>query len=692
MERGYADAQKRLTAGLRIEGQDKLVAQNALLGWIVENIPAAQRNPRTIGKLNLLRSKLQTDLGSLRGGGVKTFEPATALKERLKPPGFGTGGGIVFLSTIKSGQAYIDECALADVPIPPTINLLDPNGTNGWKTQGFIPRPQQFIVGTPAEVRTYETSKGMCIALPRYDETDGNPNTNETATAILDGVICLSKITSKVCFWDNQKNNMAFDVPAGQQIPIGLANLTIDPQGRYQAGGAEIEAGAGGICTDCHAGENPYIVHPDADLGNGLLFGDLENTLPMFGPQRYIPIVGGSWPQNTLSMNFKYVPGTCEGCHTQGGAGRIPHLYDDPNVLDEPDSLVGYCGTILAQAVSGGRATMPTFSPGSMANDTDLNTMRDFCGVSLTSGPSDRGDPHLVTTNGTSYDFQAAGEFVALRNPDTGFELQTRQTPVTTTFIPGPNPYTGLASCVSLNTAAGVRLGKQRLSYQLQLDRAGVPTRNGKMEIRLDGQTVAIPAAGLTLADGTRVSNASGAEGIELRAADGTRVRLSANFWASQGYRYLDIDVLKTTAREGTMGTILPSQWLPLDPNGGRFGPAPVSLQNRHALLNQKFANAWRVRQSSSLFDYAPGTTTATYTDRNWPAPPGQACTAPRPGLPVIAMGRDVRQLKPAVIGRLCARLKDPTAIRECIFDMTVMGDPGIVNALEKAQIWSGTN
>src|SRR5262249_27348653 len=158
-------------------------------------------------------------------------------------------------ATINSGQAYIDECRAAGVPIPPTINVMDPAGLMGWKSQGFIPTTDQFIVGTPAEVRTYHSTspEGMCYALPRY--TDAS-----LSEVQLDGVICMGKVSSKVCFWDNQWKNPATNIvepfffAAGTQIPIGVPAM---PGEKYQAGGKEIEPGMGGICTGCHAGENP---------------------------------------------------------------------------------------------------------------------------------------------------------------------------------------------------------------------------------------------------------------------------------------------------------------------------------------------------------------------------------------------------------------------------------------------------
>jgi len=364
------------------------------------------------------------------------------------------------------------------------------------------------------------------------------------------------------------------------------------------------------------------------------------------------------------------IPPACVGRHTQtGGAGRSPHLSS---------ALPGYCGTILAKALLN---TMPLGLPGSEVGMPDTLTLQAWCGVSPSSGPSNRGDPHLTTTNGTNYDFQAAGEFTSLRNSDTGFELQTRQTPVLTTFSPGPNAYTGLASCVSLNTAAAVHVGDHRVSYQPS---PGKPGTAEQMELRIDGRLTTLPTSGsISLGGANRIARAAAGGGIDVRTDDGTRVIITPNYWTSQGYWYLDVEVLNTPAREGTMGNILPSNWLPLAPNGSSFGPAPAGLPARHALLNGTFADAWRVTSSTSLFDYASGTSTASFTNRNWPPPPGSPCTTitgnnPWPGgqprLPV-------RPLDTATAQRLCSPIQeDKAAYDNCVFDVTVTGNAAMAD------------
>ena len=39
-------------------------------------------------------------------------------------------------------------------------------------------------------------------------------------------------------------------------------------------------------------------------------------------------------------------------------------------------------------------------------------------------------------------------------------------------------------------------------------------------------------------------------------------------------------------------------------------------------MLYQRFADAWRVTDATTLFDYDPGKDTASYTIRDYPSPP----------------------------------------------------------------------
>jgi hypothetical protein len=688
----FAKIEEELKASINADGQARLVVRQYLLDWLVANSEDISSDGRTIGKLNALKYELHWKLPDRAGienfNYGEEFNLDPKIENELKLRGFTLGENKVRSSeyalasfqlpsvTVNSGQAYIDECIAAGVPIPPPIGQLDSTGLTGWKSQGFIPKLQQFITGTPAEVRTFQSSSpaGMCIALPRYTD-------DSVTTVKLDGVICLGQTTSKVCFWDNQMSGNGFNFPSGTVIPIGVPST---PGGRYQAGGAELENGTGGVCTDCHAGQNPYIIHPNVNLTTSPLggatlisMGALRASLPTFSATRYDPLVPASWPQNRLSQSPALVPAACSGCHVNGGTGgAFPHLSSELN------GNSGYCNTILAQAI---KKTMPQGAPlmctpnlspgdsGFVMCPSALSTLYSWCGVPVSSGPSNRGDPHLTTTNSINYDFQAAGEFTALRNSDTFFELQTRQTPVPTVGIIPANPYTGLSSCVSLNTAVAVRVDNYRITYQPSFDK---PKNAEGLELRIDGELVSLSEEGINLGNGNVIRRADSNGGLDIVSWDGTHVIVTSNYWASQSYWYLNIDVINTPAREGTMGYIPAGDWLPLAPDGSSFGPAPATLDDKHILLNEKFADAWRVTASTSLFDYAVGTSTDDFTDRKWPPKPGDPCTGGGTTSPVEPM-------EPQLATDLCSAIKDQdeTAFANCVFDLTVTGEKGMVDA-----------
>ena len=127
------------------------------------------------------------------------------------------------------------------------------------------------------------------------------------------------------------------------------------------------------------------------------------------------------------------------------------------------------------------------------------------------------------------------------------------------------------------------------------------------------------------------------------------------------------------------MGPVLAGDWLPRAPDGASFGPMPPLLSDRHVGLNQKFASAWRVNRTNSLFDYAPGTSTTNFTDTNWPPEAGQVCATPLPGPPPL------RRMQPELARSACARIKDGGLRANCVFDVTVMGDASVAKGYQLA-------
>jgi hypothetical protein len=746
----FSKLKQEMTTNLAVDEQSQLVLNSSLMDWLIERAEVKDRD-RLKGKNNLLKRYLKRKLSDnpdpRAPSSNEKFQVDQKLLERIKTstqlkvsknepvrerrlpvlnavwldnerkPGAGLfwnaafagspqpdpGAEAVPTLTTNGGLNYRNECLAAGVPVPP-----DFGPTSAWVDRGLIPRNELFIEADKAAmVRVFSSSspRGMCIALPRFflegeDDSPGSGADFRDNEVDLDGVICLGE-TGNVCFWDNEKNGTpitpAFDLGSS----VSFSNF---------GGGSELRASAGGICSDCHAGENPYIIH-------GAVLESLDDppsaagdppALPTFAPSWHNPIVtnsdASSWPENPGPMNS---PASCVGCHGTAAAGsfagRLPHLSP---------AVRGYCGSVLRAAVGtksfasqgplptmpqgneGGLACTPNLPPGNpnfswsspavrpctpqmtescsvtsllpadplfVACTPQLKALLDWCGVPATGDASGRGDPHITTFNGINYDFQGAGEFVHLRSAN-GLEIQTRQTPVSSAGGIPPDGYTGLASCVSVITAVAARVGKRRVTF------TGGRERND-LVLRVDGKEQKLGKKPLNLGGGGRIFRVGTGNNIEIDFPDGTRLIVTSNWWTDQGVWYMNVDVLNTHAREGIMGSINPTGWLPALPDGIPMGPMPVSLTQRYIDLNQKFADAWRVTNATSLFDYAPGTSTATFTDRSWP-PDRPPCIAPSGRPPANPMDK-----KKAA--ELCRPIRDRAMRAQCMFDVTVTGEPG---------------
>ncbi|GEM_PF-3515454 len=287
---------------------------------------------------------------------------------------------------------------------------------------------------------------------------------------------------------------------------------------------------------------------------------------------------------------------------------------------------------------------------------------------------SDNGDPHIKTVNGINYDFHGAGEYTLLRD-GMDYEIQVRQTPVTTAN-PLANGYTGLSSCVAVNTALAARVGNHRISYQPD---GPVQEQETRMRLRVDGIIQDIEALGtVNLGVGGRVSKTASGNGIEVDFPNGSVMVVTLGWWSAHNIAYLNISVLNTPATEGIAGLIEPGQWLPSLSNGTYLGPKPSNLSDRYKQLNKTFSKSWRVSSKSSLFDYAPGTSTATFTIEGWPFENATSCKLPD-NIIVKPIGRDVAE-------RVCREIIDPDNRKNCVMDVVVTGEIGFAKTYLLAQ------
>lgn len=258
--------------------------------------------------------------------------------------------------------------------------------------------------------------------------------------------------------------------------------------------------------------------------------------------------------------------------------------------------------------------------------------------------PNSNGDPHMLTINNYRYDFQAAGEFTLLRSPDGSVDIQSRQEPY---------PSSSLPNTISTNTAIAAKVGSHRV---------GVYETSTGLVAHVDGKTVDLSGRPVNLGGGGKIS--AYPKGFEIDFPDGTTM------WAlSVGQWGINVQIRPSAGLHadgvGLLGSITPGGLgVPALPDGTRL-PAASDRAHARSTVYSQFADAWRVTDSTTLFDYEPGKSTATYTIR------------PYPTNTVVASVSDLSPSQATAGDTACSDVTDSALHDQCVYDVGVTGDAG---------------
>lgn len=267
------------------------------------------------------------------------------------------------------------------------------------------------------------------------------------------------------------------------------------------------------------------------------------------------------------------------------------------------------------------------------------------------------GDIHVRTMDGATYEFQAAGEYVASRAEAGDFEVQLRL------------ESTGFSSYVSIVSAVAVLVDTSRASVALRREPM----------LFVEGQPVPLePGSGLDLPEGGRIERSN--TGYEIFWSDGSSLFIKV----ARGHlnAFLRPDLTRRSTLTGLFGNFNGNAADDVDAVtaasslGSGLNPGLAELA-RGLLFEDD--NGWLVDRHTSLFEYKPGQTTHTFRR---PTPTREATVA---GLP--ASWR--RQAEAACEA---AGVTDPELLEACIVDVGYTRDEDFAETAAAVQARNDTD
>ncbi|GAB3029646.1 VWD domain-containing protein [Spirosoma pulveris] len=258
------------------------------------------------------------------------------------------------------------------------------------------------------------------------------------------------------------------------------------------------------------------------------------------------------------------------------------------------------------------------------------------------------GDPHFLTFDGVSYDFQGHGEFVSTKSTIDNFEIQVRQEDAYKTGY------------VTMNTGIAIQTGT---------DVVCVTVKPYKLFINKQAQDLTALTT-LSLKDGASITKTklNNVDALNIINKNGDVVQV-----VFQNVDYLDYFIYLADNRKSKVIGLLGNY------DGDKTNDI-LTRSGENILVNRSlsfdklypvYTDSWRITQANSLFYYDAGKSTDTYTQKDFPRSLQTLTTAQKANAESVCRA---------------AGVSSEPFLSNCIFDVAITNNNALVNSALLAQ------